>query len=225
MYHAPAFWVFLPLVALGYLTWGAVRDPGGPRWAGAVFDETVEGEPWDFWPVWAGVGTWLLIAIGVLIHRAGSASVVRADNQRIFEHGVAHSLHRTPFDTDDGEGGSRPTFIALDHRIADDRAARLHAALHAWLSRDDVQDALASAAGPGVIPSGELFGPDAVGGCVLHSTSDLGGADGFAAHRWALITQPRDVETTPNVTTVPLEPKLRKIRAKLRRKAARRDAR
>ncbi len=226
--YAPAIWVLLPLAALGYLVWGTITNAEGHDWAGTVFGESVHGPPWTLWLVWAGVGTWLLIALGVLVLRASLTSEVRGDNQWIFEHGIPHTIHRSPFTRDGGEGFTSPTLIAIDHRADDAQAARIHQALHAWLSDAAVQEHLThgSLRQPRqVVPTQEIFGPDAKGGYYLESAPGFGSSDDFEAHPWALITEPRDKRSEPNVTTVPRGKKLQRIRAKLRRKAARRSRR
>ncbi|WP_406409544.1 hypothetical protein OG923_12005 [Streptomyces halstedii] len=226
LHYAPAFWALLPLTALGYLAWGTVTHPGGHDWVGTVFGETVHGPPWSHWFVWAIVGIWLLIALGVLALRTNLASEVRKDNQWIFEHGTAHTIHRSPFTHDGGEGFTSPTFIAIDHRIDDAQAARIHQALYTWLSDGTVQEQLSRRTlrrPQGVIAAQDIFGPEATGGYYVESVPGFGSADDFEAHRWALVTEPRDERSEPNVTTVPCGKKLRRIRSKLRRRAARRS--
>lgn len=84
-----------------------------------MFGETVEGAPWSFWIVWAAVGIWLVISIGVLSVGLSLAKGVRAQNQWIFEHCVPRTVHRSPFIRDGTGGFVAPTFIAIDHRTGD----------------------------------------------------------------------------------------------------------
>ena len=226
LYHAPIFWVCLPLAALGFLIWGTVTDPGD-GWTGNLFDDDTIGNLWNYWLVWVAVAIWLLIAIGVLALRVYVASEVRADNQWIYEHGVPWAIHVSPFMRSGGEGESWPTFIGTDHRVPDEKAARIHAALRSWLSNAEVQWELDSGSlqTRSVITSQELFGADAAGGGYIASVPGFGSADHFAAHEWVLLTEPRDGDggaNEPTVTTVPLEEKRQKIRRKLRTKSARR---
>ncbi|MCF8587160.1 hypothetical protein [Gordonia liuliyuniae] len=220
--YAPIFWVCLPLAVVGYLIWGTLVH-SGDGWTSNLFDEDATGNLWNFWIAWAGVGVWLLVAIGVLVFRLSLIKDVDAQNARIFEHGVLHTIHRSPYDSDDGEGGSWPTFIAIDHRTADEHASRLYHALHTWLSNDAVHDALDSGRlqRRRTIVTTELFGDDAIGGYFLSTIPGSGTAAHCAGHRWVLITGGLDNDREVTVTTVPLEKKLRRIRRKLRRKAAR----
>lgn len=158
---------------------------------------------------------------------ANLASEVHKDNQWIFEHGTAHTIHRSPFTRDGGEGFISPTFIAIDHRVDDAQAARIHQALHTWLSDGTVQEQLSHRTlrqPQGVIVAQEIFGPEATGGYYVESVPGFGSADDFEAP-WVLVTEPRDGQSEPNVTTVPYGKKLRRIRSKLRRRAARRSGR
>lgn len=75
----------------------------------------------------------------------------------------------------------------------------------------------------GLIPTHEIFGDDATGGCYIESLPGYGSAEDSAAHQWALITVPREGDREITVTTVPLEKKLQKIRCKLHRRAARKS--
>ncbi|WP_420039060.1 hypothetical protein [Gordonia sp. MP11Mi] len=217
--YAPIFWVCLPLAVLGYLIWGILVHPGD-GWTGNLFDEDVTGNLWNFWIAWTGVGLWLLVASGVLAFRLSLIKDVHAQNEWIFKHGVLHTIHRSPFDSDDGEGGSWPTFIAIDHRVTDERATRLYQALHTWLSDDAVQVAFDSGAlhHRGTIATAELFGDDAADGYFLSTIPGSDTAAHFAGHRWVLITPSVDDGREITVTTVPLEKKLRRIRRKLHRK-------
>jgi len=227
LYHAPIFWVCLPLAALGFLIWGTITDPGD-GWTANLFDDEATGNPWNFWLVWVGVVVWLLIAIGVLLIRVAVASEVRADNQWIYEHGVPWTIQLSPYARSGAEGESWPTFIATDHRLSDERAAKIHAAFRSWLSDAEVQWELDSGAlqRRSVIRSEELFGDAVTGGCYIASVPGFGSADHFAAHEWVLLTEPRDRDgdrdtaDEPIVTTVPLEEKRQKIRRKLRAKSA-----
>lgn len=158
---------------------------------------------------------------------ANLTSEVHKDNQWIFEHGTAHTIP-PPFTRDGGEGFVSPTFIAIDHRVDDAQAARIHQAPHTWLSDGTVQEQLSRRTlrqPQGVIAAQEIFGPEATGGYYVESVPGFGSADDFEAHRWVLVTEPRDGQSEPNVTTVPYGKKLRRIRSKLRRRAARRSGR
>lgn len=247
LYHAPIFWVFLPVVALGFLIYGAITNVDGIGWTANIFDETVQGGPWNFWLVWVGVLLWLLIALGVLVLRAGFvASEVRKDNAWIYAHGIACDIHRSPFDWSDGEGGSTPTWIAIDHRVSDEQARRIVCAFQVWLSHAEVQGNLefGSLREHAVIASSELFGEEAAGGYFVGRISVFGTAYELEKYRWVIVTPPRPDESgdiiTKNgsidagaesgwrhasVTTVPAGKELRKFREQLRRKAARRESR
>lgn len=213
--YAPAFWVLLPLAAFGFLIWGSITDPGD-GWTGNILDDQSTGQPWNFWLVWVGVGIWLLIAIGVLVLRLSILPDVRAENQWVYEQGVAHSLHRTSVDYDDGEA-SWATYIALDHRLDDRQAARIHDAFEEWLGSAGLPTS-----GSKPISSATLFGTPAKGGYfILHlPVSQTAGV--ASPYRWMLITLPRDGEGDVIVTPVPVKKQLQKMRAKARRKAARR---
>lgn len=220
LYYAPSFWVFLPLVALGVLIWGIITDPGD-GWTGNLFDEDTSGNPWNFWLVWVAVAIWLLIAIGVLVLRVSLTSAVRADNQWILQHGVPCSIHRSPHLRSGGEGEAWPTLIGIDHRLADEQAARIHRALHDWLSDNEVRADLDGGImrDRTVLSSREIFGDQAAGGYYIESSAGLSMASDFDTHEWVLITEPRDPESGQlSVTTVPREEKLQKIRRKLRAK-------
>lgn len=228
LYYAPAFWVLLPLSALSCLVWGTFTSSKGHDWVGTVFGGSVQGPPWTLWLVWAGVGTWLLVALGVFALRASLTPEVRRANQWIFEHGVPHTLHRSPFTRDGGEGFISPTLIAIDHRLDDAQATRIHQALHTWLSDKAVQERLSHGSlrqPQQVVPAQEIFGPNAKGGYYVESVPGFGSPDDFEPHRWALITESRDERSEPHVTAVPAEKKLQRVRAKLRRRAARRSGR
>lgn len=218
LYYAPIFWVCLPLIALGFLIWGIVTDPG-EGWTGNLFDEDASGNLWNFWLIWVAVIVWLLIAIGVLVFRASLTSDVRAENEWIFEHGVPCSIHRSPHLRRGAEGGGWATLIAIDHRLPDDEAARIYRALHAWLSDDEVDADLDDEVmrERTVLSSREIFGDAAAGGYYVESSSGLSTASDIDAHRWVLITEPRDKASGRlTVTTVPTDAKRQKIRRKLR---------
>ncbi|RII20509.1 hypothetical protein DSC45_04715 [Streptomyces sp. YIM 130001] len=76
-----------------------------------------------------------------------------------------------------------------------------------------------------MISSTELFGEEAAGGFYLRSVPGFGPAEDVEAHRWVVLTEPRDGEGDATVTTVPRDRKLQRIRRKLHPKAARRGAR
>lgn len=215
--HAPVFWVILPLAVLGYLIWGTVTDPGD-GWTGNLLDDADSGQLWNFWLVWAGVVIWLLVAGGVLLLRLSILKDLRIENEWIYQHGVAHSIHRASVDYDDGEG-SWATYIALDHRLDDQQAARIHAAFEQWLSEAGLPP---SGAKP--ISSTTLFGAQTTGGYfILHlPVSTIAGAT--TEHEWMLFTQPQGDESDVIVTSVPVPKKLARIRRRLRRKAERQSA-
>lgn len=199
-------------------TGGIVTDPRD-GWTGNLFGDD-DGQPWHFWLVWVGVVIWLLIAVGVLVVRVAVARTLPAENQWIFEHGRPCSLHVSPFSRSGAEGESWPTFIAIEESLPDDRAAMIHAALRSWLSNGEVQDELDRGVltDRSVISSQELFGDDAAGGYYASSIPEFGSADHFTAHRWVLISEPRDPDDGLNVTTVPLEAKRERIRRRIRAK-------
>lgn len=219
--HAPVFWVLLPLAALAVLVWGTITDPGD-GWTGNIFDDDAEGSPWNFWLVWVGVGVWLLVAIGVLILRLSVLRDVRAENEWVFAHGVAYSIHRASRDYDDGEA-CWATYIALDHRLDDRKAARIHTAFEQYLSQAGLPPS-----GSEPLSSATLFGAQAKGGYFILDlpVSQMAGAG--TEHRWMLLTPPRSGSDDTGeviVTPVPVPRKLQRIRRRLRRRAARRNAR
>jgi len=215
LYHAPIFWVCIPLAVLGLLIWGIITDPRD-GWTGNLFSDD-DGQPWHFWLVWVGVVIWLLVAVGVLVLHIAVARTLPAEHEWILRHGRPCSLHASPYARSGGEGETWPTFIAIDESLPDGRAALIHQALHSWLAGGDVQGELegGALADRSVISAQELFGDDAVGGYYLSGIPEFGSADHFSAHQWVLITPPRDPDDEPNVTTVPLEKKREKIRRRL----------
>ncbi|UOQ57024.1 hypothetical protein MUN78_15380 [Leucobacter allii] len=225
---APILWVALPLAALGFLIQQAIADPTGQGWNTSFFGESVDVWPsWFLWLVWIAVSLWLLGAVGVLLLRTSAWRALDAENARIFAHGRAHSVHRMSVDHDDGEAGWA-TYVALDHRLDDRRAARIHEAFERWL------------AGSGTPPSGSapisseaLFGPQAKGGYFFLHLPVSQAAGETTEHQWVLITDPPgsagpldpgDDAPEVIVTPVPVPKRLRRIRARLRRKAERRRA-
>lgn len=212
---APVFWVVLPLAAIGFLIWGSITDPGD-GWTGNIFDDQYTGQPWNFWLVWVGVAIWLLIAIGVLVLRLSVFSDLRAENKWIFEHGIAHSIHRASVDYDDGEA-RWPTYIALDRRLSDGQAARIHEAFEQWLSLAGLPPS-----GSDPISSTRLFGGQAKGGYFFLHLPVSQAAGVTTEHRWMLMTEPQDGDGDVIVTPVPVTKQMRKIRARLRRNAVKR---
>jgi len=213
--HAPVFWVLLPLAALGFLVWGTITDPG-EGWTGNLFGEEFDGQPWNAWIVWAGVGIWLLITLGVLALRLSVLKDLRAENQWIYEHGVAHSVHRASMDYEDGEATGWATYIALDHRLDHRRAAEIHEAFEQWLRQGGMPPS-----GSGPISSATLFGPRLAGGYYFLHLPVSQTAGETTAHEWMLITEPLDSDEDVIVTPVPPREKMTRIRAKLRRRAER----
>ncbi|MGO2110476.1 MAG: hypothetical protein ACTH31_02570 [Pseudoclavibacter sp.] len=216
--YAPVFWVLLPLTALGFVIQQTIADPTGAGWSITINGEHVDSWPaWMLWLIWAGVIIWLVVAAGVLLLRLSILPDIRAENQWIFERSVAHSLHRASVDYDDGEASGWATYIALDHRLDDQRATRVHVAFEEWLSVSGLPPS-----GSGPISSATLFGTQAHGGYFfLHlPVSQTAGAT--TEHRWMLISDPRDEDGDVIVTPVPVGKQLRKLRAKLRRRAEKR---
>lgn len=208
--YVPAFKVLVPVVALGYLIWGALTYPG-EAWTGSLLQDD-SGELWVFWEAWIGVGIWLLIAACALALRLSVYSDLHAEDQWIFEHGVAHSLHRTSVDYDDSEVGMQPTYIALDHRLDNRTAAQIHEAFEIWLRAGNMPPS-----GSAPISSTTLFGAQADGGYFfLHVPFD-DSPDGSAHHRWLLITKPRDSDESVTVTTIPARTDFQKKRDRARR--------
>ena len=218
---APVFWVLLPLAALGFLIQQAIADPTGQGWNKSFFGESVEVWPsWFLWLVWIGMGVWLLIAVGVLLLRTSAWKDLGVENRRIFEHGVAHSIHRASVDHDDGEAGGWATYIALDHRLGDRQAARIHEAFEQWLRSGGLPPS-----GSAPVSSATLFGAQAKGGYFFLHLPVSQTAGSTTEHQWMLITEPSDGERTGDVivTPVPVWKRLRKIRAKLRRQIEKRQ--
>jgi len=218
--YAPVFWVFLSLTAIGFLIFQTVTDPTGSGW-----NITINGESRDTWPAWVpplawvGVSVWLFVAVGVLLFRLSLLRDLHAENEWIFEHGVAHSTHRSSVDYDDGEA-RWATYIALDHRLDDRQAARIHAAFEEWLAREGLPPS-----GSKPISSQALFGAQAAGGYfVLHLPVSAIAGD-TAEHQWIVLTEPRQNADSSGgviVTPVPVPKKLERIHRKLRRRAERR---
>ncbi len=217
--YAPVFWVLLPLAVIGFLIYQMITDPTGAGWSitanGASRDTWLA---WVPWLAWIGVTVWLLTAIGVLLLRLSALGDLRAENEWIFEQGVAHSIHRACIDYDDGEA-RWATYIALDYRLDDQRAARIHAAFELWLFQAGLPPS-----GSKPISSTTLFGEQAQGGYFILHLPVSTTAGETTAHKWLLITQPQDDERDVIVTPVPIPKKLAKIRCTLHRKAARRSA-
>ncbi|WP_341258324.1 MULTISPECIES: hypothetical protein [Gordonia] len=162
--YAPAFWVLLPLAAIAFLVHQAVTDPTGAGWNIAFNGESRDTWPsWVPWGAWIGVSVWLLAAIGVLLFRLSILRDLQAENRWIYEHGVAHSIHRASIDYDDGED-TWATYIALDHRVHDKQAETIHRAFEEWLRSTGLPPA-----GSAPISSAALFGPQMKGGYfILH---------------------------------------------------------
>lgn len=216
--YAPVFWVLLPIAALGYLIWGISADASEP-WMGSLLQDDT-GEPWNFWETWIGVGIWFLVTVGILIMRLRRLPDVQVRNRWIFEHGVAHSAHRTSVDYDDSDVGRQPTYIALDHRLDDRAAARIYEAFEIWLEAGGMPPS-----GSGPISSATLFGAQAKGGYFfIHIPIDES-AGRSAQHRWMLITEPRDGEAAVIVTPIPARTDFHEVRDKARLRAARRARR
>lgn len=215
--YAPVFWVLIPVAVIAFLAHQTTTDPTGAGWSITINGESRDSWPaWVPWVAWIGVSVWLLVAVGVLLLRLSVLRDLRSENEWIHQHGVAHSIHRASVDFNDGEA-SWATYIALDHRLHDQQAARLHAVFEQWLSQGGLPPS-----GSKPISSATLFGARAKGGYfILHlPVSTISGAS--TEHEWMLITEPRDSSDEVIVTPVPVPKKLRKIRRKLHRRAARR---
>ncbi|MGV2983158.1 hypothetical protein ACNPNP_05555 [Microbacterium sp. AGC85] len=207
--YVPAFKLLLPLVALGYLIRGTLTNPG-EGWTGSLFQDD-SGDLWAFWEAWIGVGIWLLTTAGALALRLSAYPDLRVEDQWIFEHGVAHSLHRTSVDYDDSEVGPRPTYIALDHRLDNRTAAQIYEAFEIWLRAGHMPPS-----GSEPISSTTLFGAQAEGGYFFLHVPFNEFPDGSAQHRWMLITKPRDGEESVIVTTIPARTDFQKVRDRAR---------
>lgn len=217
--YAPVFWVILPLAAIGFLIHQTITDPTGAGWSITINGESRNSWPaWVPWLAWIGVSIWLLIAVGVLLLRLSVLRDLRDESEWIFEHGLAHSIHRSSVDYDDGEA-RWATYIALDHRLDDQQATRIHAAFEEWLSQAGLPPS-----GSKPISSETLFGAEAKGGYfILHlPVSQTAGVT--ADHRWMLITEPHDDESDVIVTPVPVPKRLARIRRRLHGKSERRSA-
>lgn len=217
--HAPLFWVALPLVAVSALIWGTTVDPG-EGWTGNLFDDDFDGQPWNAWVVWVAVGVWLFVAVGVLVLRLSVLNDLRAENEWIFRHGIAYSIHRASADLDDGEATGWPTYIALDHRLDEERAARIHRAFELWLAQSGMPPS-----GSKPITSTSLFGAHVAGGYFVLHLPVPQTAGVTAEHRWILITETQDAGEDLIMTPVPVPKKLHKIRRRLHQRAARRSRR
>lgn len=176
-YVAPLFWVLIPVVVIGVLAYGTISHPAG-------FDA---GQHWDLWLICIGVLIWLLITIGVVVHRVRFYPRRRRESaEQVFEHSIVCEVHRSPYYFDGGEGTSTPGRILIDHSVPDAQAARIVGALRAWVSQEDVEQEL----GYGTlheyrcIASEEIFGPDAAGGYFTASAAEEGG--------WVLLTETRE---------------------------------
>lgn len=171
---APLFWALIPVVVIGILAYGTISDPAG-------FDAA---EHWDFWLICIGGLIWLLIAIGVTVHRVRSYPRRRRESdQRTFTHSIVCEVHRSPYYFDGGEGSSTPGRILVDHTVPDAQAARIVGALRVWVSQPDVEQELGygSLREYRCIASEEVFGPDAAGGYFAASDAEEGG--------WVLLTE------------------------------------
>ncbi|MFC0673015.1 hypothetical protein [Brachybacterium hainanense] len=214
---APVVWVLLPITALGFLVQQAVTDPTGRGGNASFFGETVHAWPvWFVWLIWIAVGIWLLVSVCVLALRLSVWRDLSRENRWIHERSVAHSIHRASVSYDDGEGGAWATHIALDHRLDDGHAARIHEAFEQWLLENSAPP------GSGPISSEDLFGAAAKGGYyILHMPLPQTAGEPVE-HQWLLITEPRAEGGDVLVTPVPVPAKLRRIRATLRRRDERR---
>ena len=223
---APVFWVVLPLAAFGLLIQQTITDPTGSRVSISINGQSVDSWPtWMIWLFWVGASVWLLVAVGVLLLRFSVWKELSAENAWIFEHGVPHSIHRTSVDYDDGETSGWATYIALDHRLDYRRAAWIHEAFEQWLRAVGLPKS-----GSGPVSSEALFGEQATGGYFFLHLPISAMAGSAVENQWIIVTEPRGSasgngkgtgEDEVIVTPVPVPRKLRKIRAKLRRRAAR----
>lgn len=191
------------------------------RWAGSAdLRRTQFVHAPVFSLVWVGIVIWLFIAIGVFLSQLSVLRDLRVEKEWIFEQGVAHSIHRASVDYNDGED-NWATYIALDHRLDDQQAARIHAAFEQWVSDAGVPPARSE-----LISSQALFGAQAAGGYfILHlPVSTVAGAT--TDHAWMLIPEPQDNESDGIVTPVPVPvpKKHARIRRRLRRQTERRGA-
>ncbi|MFG2564069.1 hypothetical protein ACGFR6_01360 [Streptomyces sp. NPDC048567] len=205
--HAPIFWVCLPVAAIGFL------------WFVTVNDASDAGPDGFFRALWVAAFVWLLVSVGTLVLRLRIRREDLAGHERIHRHGVLCTLHRAPWDRSGGEGDSSPTFIALDHRLDDRAAERIHQALHTWITAVTAVD---TSCLDEILPAERLFGTEAKGGWYLPFVPGFGTSEDFAAHRWVLITAPKDAEDAhPVVTTVAQGKAFQRMRAKARRQTAR----
>lgn len=159
-YTLPIWWIGFAAVATGLVAWLTFASPPQSR-----------GE---LWPVWVAVVGWLLGAIGVLVFRARVyPRRYRQEAQWTFENGFVCEVHASPFEFDGGEGMHRTARIFIDHRVADDHAARMVRAFREWLRDDDVQLSLHHGAlhSYACIASEEVFGPDAAGAFFMASNA------------------------------------------------------
>ncbi|RIQ11372.1 hypothetical protein [Jiangella rhizosphaerae] len=112
----------------------------------------------------------VVAALVVLLRnlRRGDGELRRL-HRRFLAHGILTEAFRTSLDVSYGES-FQPAWVLIEARVPDEQAARLHAALDGWLAAVGTDPALSRRisgwfrAGSGLVPSEELFGPDAVGG-------------------------------------------------------------
>ncbi|SDT30605.1 hypothetical protein [Jiangella sp. DSM 45060] len=146
------------------------------------FDGTLPG--WlgliAYWPPW-----FLVLGLGVAWLCWAPMSYVRGKRdhprrlrelyERINRDGIMVQTFLSTLRLEAHEG-TDPSRIAIETRIGDTQAGRLHAAFHHWLDalRDDGDARTAAQERIGerrVLPATELFGPEAQGGYLIRATS------------------------------------------------------
>lgn len=108
---------------------------------------------------------------------ARRAHRVRRVHARALQCGVGAHAYRTTFSRSDGEGGRTPTSLLIDGCLPNFEASRLQRAVRDWLRRVTTDGHLAAQANQRlahrwVVPTAEIFGPDAIGGWLALDQGD-----------------------------------------------------
>lgn len=119
--------------------------------------------------LWALGAGFAVAAVAVLLwdFRTRANSQIRA-HERFLEYGIVAHAYKTGLNVDDES--FLPAWVLIDAEVADEQAARLHAAFDAWLNAVLEDEKLRSQvrtmfhAKDGLVASETLFGPEAAGG-------------------------------------------------------------